>query len=165
MKKLLLIAFMFLGLNSYCQIDSTYYFNSKIIIDNYKKSRITPEDLYDIANEVNDSIGILVPYELALAQGLLETGLGSAGVGRTKNNPFSINSRKGYRVYSSVKDGIRAYYYLMARRYLSCRTQEQLLVKFVNCNRRRYASDVFYEKKLRKQINYFQRLIAKKNDD
>ena len=157
MKKVITFTLLFLSIISYSQIDSLYYENSKTILKNYKKSRITAEQLYNIANEVNDSLGIVVPYELAISQALLETGLGSTGVGKNRNNPFSINSSKGYRYYDKIEDGIRAYYYLMARRYLKCRTYEQLLTNFVNCNNKRYAEYKGYENDLKNQIKYFQR--------
>lgn len=152
---------MLLSISSYSQIDSTYYFNSKKILEHYPKSKINAEDLYSIAIEINDEFGIIVPYELALGQAIIETGLGAVGVGKTRNNPYSINSKKGYVRYSTVKDGIRGYYRIMARRYLNCKTQEQLLKNFVNCSKRRYASFVGYEIKLKKQITFLRKLINK----
>ena len=159
MKKLILLI-LFTTI-SYGQVDSIYYFNSQKIIEHYPKSRITAEDLFEIASEVNDSLGIIVPYELALSQAVIETSLGSSGVGKSKNNPYSINSSKGYRKYSTMKEGIRVYYYLIAKRYLKYRTKEQLLQNFVNRSKNRYASDSNYELKLRKQIKFFQKLLNK----
>lgn len=161
MKKLCVLLLL-LTLSGYSQIDSTYYYDCKKILEHYPKSRITAESLYHIANEVNDSLGIIVPYELALSQAVVETSLGSAGVGKSRNNPYSINSRNGYIIYNNVDDGVRVYYYLMARKYLKCRTQSQLLQKFVNCNNRRYASYEGYELKCRNQIIFFHKLLNKR---
>lgn len=147
---------MLISISSFAQVDDKYYINSKKVLENYK-SKITAEDLYSVAVEVENSTGILVPYELAIAQAILETSLGNAGVGKTRNNPYSINSKRGYVRYKTIKEGIRAYYNIMARKYLKCRTQEQLLKNFVNCNNRRYASFVGYELKLRKQIMFIRR--------
>ena len=139
------------------QIDSTYYHNCNIILKSYPKSKISADMFYEVAKEVLDETGILVPYDLAIAQGILETSLGNAGVGR-RNNPFSINSRKGYIRYNTMRDGVKAYYSLIARKYLKCRTYEQLKYNFVNCSGNRYCVGA-YEKALSRQINYINRKL------
>lgn len=144
--------FLFISLISYGQIDSTYYYSSEKILKLYPKSRINPSHLYDNAKLIYEKYDIVVPYKLAIAQALLETGLGSTGVGKSKNNPFSINSSKGYVYYNNIEDGIRAYYFLIAKRYLRCKNLDELLRNFTNCNNLRYAETKQYEAGLIKQI-------------
>jgi len=94
-----------------------------------------------------------VPPELALAQLALEGGLSkdeSVRPRRTKN-PFNVgNTDSGKNKYfSTVKEGVCAYYDLMVRRYLTGgKKAGDLLSNFVNVNGHRYASGS-YEPKLR----------------
>ena len=87
---------------------------------------------------------------LAIAQAILETSLGNSGVGKTRNNPFSINSKKGYKNYLLIEDGVMDYYYFISKRYLRCKTIDELLNNFTNCSGKRYAKDTSYEKRLKK---------------
>jgi flagellum-specific peptidoglycan hydrolase FlgJ len=139
--------------SAYGQIDSTYYYESKKILEKYPKSRIKAEDLFESAKKIYDEKGIIVPYKLAISQAIIETSLGNTGVGKSKNNPFSLNSKEGYRKYELIKNGVLDYYYFISNRYLNCKTAEQLLNNFVNCNGKRYAQDRRYEKLLKKQYN------------
>jgi flagellum-specific peptidoglycan hydrolase FlgJ len=139
--------------SAYGQIDSTYYYNSKKILEKYPKSRIKAEDLFESAKKIYDEKGIIVPYKLVITQAIIETSLGTSGVGKTKNNPFSLNSKEGYRKYELIENGILAYYYFISNRYLNCKTVEQLLNNFTNCKGKRYAQDKRYEKRLKKQYN------------
>ena len=158
MKKIILIMLLSSPLWGMTQqIDSTYYYNSKKILKDYPKSRISAEVFFNAAQKTFEKYGILVPYDIAIAQGILETGLGNFGVGK-RDNPFSINSRKGYIRYNSIEEGVAAYYSLMARKYLSCKTRIQLLQNFTNCAGNRYCVGP-YEKILRKQINYINRKL------
>jgi len=152
MRKILLLFILFCSFKTYSQIDSTYYYNSARILEHYPKSQITAEDLYDNAIKVYDSLDIIVPYELAISQAIIETSLGNEGVGKKKNNPYSINSKKGYVKYNSIKEGVEAYYFIIASSYLSCSSLTKLLNNFVNCSKRRYAITKKYETKLRKQV-------------
>lgn len=155
-----LITLMMLVTSAVCfsQVDSTYYYNAKRILDNYPKSRIKPEFLYDSAVKTYNENSIVVPYELAIAQSIIETSLGNTGVGKSKNNPFSINSKNGYINYATIEEGISAYYSRLSKNYLKNKTLDQLLKKFTNNIGKRYASDKLYETRLRKRINALRKL-------
>lgn len=139
------------GYTSYSQIDSTYYINSKKILEKYPKSRIKAEDLYESAKKIYDEKGIIVPYKLAISQAIIETSLGNSGVGKNRNNPFSLNSKKGYKRYDQIKDGVIDYYYFVSNGYLRCKSINELLTNFTNCKGYRYAETRSYEAKLKRQ--------------
>jgi len=154
LKKITLLAVLLSSGLLQAQIDSTYYHESKKILDHFPTTKISAVDLYSAALEVYEVYNIIVPYQLAIAQAIIETSLGNAGVGKTRNNPFSINSKKGYVNYPSMGTGVKAYYYFMATKYLQCKTLPQLLRNFVNCNNKRYAKDKLYERKVKNKIKY-----------
>lgn len=161
MRKIILIyALSFFGICN-AQIDSTYYYEAKKILVSFPKSKISAEDLYNSAVEVYAKDSIVVPYELAIAQAITESSLGNAGVGKHRNNPFSINSKKGYLYFKTMADGVLAYYYFVSKKYLRCKSLSQLLNRFTNCQNKRYASDRLYEVKLKKRIK--QLLLKLKN--
>jgi hypothetical protein len=112
----------------------------------FKESPIKPEILTLCARNAYDSTAILLPVELALAQAQWESSMGLEGKS-PKNNPYNIGETDNgtVRYFKSTFDGIQAYYYVMCNNYLSCRKTEELLVNFVNCNGRRYASSETYE--------------------
>lgn len=159
MKKLILIYVLLFFWDCHAQVDSTYYYEAKKILGSFPKSKITAEDLYQSALKIYDEQQITVPYQLAIAQAITETSLGNSGVGKSRNNPFSINSKKGYLIFPTMSDGVLAYYNFIAIKYLSCRTLSQLLNNFSNCNGKRYASDKTYEAKLKKKIKILLRKI------
>jgi hypothetical protein len=99
------------------------------------------------ARNAYDSTGIIVPVELALSQAVWESSLGREGRSPV-NNPWNIGEYDSGTVmwFNSTFDGTQAYYYWMARTYLSCHTVEQLLVNFVNCNGHRYAKPGYEQK-------------------
>jgi uncharacterized FlgJ-related protein len=158
MKKKLITLLLLTSAVCFSQVDSTYYYNAKKILDKYPKSRIKPEFLYNSALKTYSEQNIVVPYELAIAQSIIETSLGNAGVGKSKNNPFSINSKNGYINYVTIEEGISAYYDRISSYYLKTKTLEQLLKKFTNNIGKRYASDKLYEARLRKRINALRKL-------
>lgn len=97
-----------------------------------------------------------VPPELALAQLALEGGLSSDPSVRPRKtkNPFNVgNTDSGKnKFFSTVQEGVCAYYDLMTRKYLTGgKTPEDLLGNFVNDKGYRYASGN-YEPKLRKIV-------------
>jgi len=98
-----------------------------------------------------------VPPELALAQLALEGGLSSDPTVRPRRtkNPFNVgNTDSGKnKFFSTVQEGVCAYYDLMTRKYLTGdKTPEDLLSNFVNDKGYRYASGN-YEPKLRKIVS------------
>ncbi len=146
MKKILFtILFTILFVNiSFSQIDSTYYYKCEKILKSYPKSKITASDLYNANLITYEKHNIVVPLELAISQAIVETSLGNTGVGKSRNNPYSINSHKGYKKYQNITEGVLEYYDIMARTYLRCRNTEQLLRNFKNCKGGKYATSNKY---------------------
>jgi hypothetical protein len=97
--------------------------------------------------------GTYVPPELALAQLLLEGGIGNSNINsrpiKTKNpyNVGNVDSGEN-KYYNDVQSAITEYFNLIGRRYLSNKKPIDLLSSFVNSNNNRYASDPQYESKL-----------------
>jgi hypothetical protein len=102
---------------------------------------LTGEMLSFCARNAYDSTGVLVPVELALAQVQWESSFGREGRSPVKN-PYNVGENDSGTVkwYDSTVDGVQAYFYLMATKYLKCKTVEQLLFNFTNCGGKRYAS-------------------------
>ena len=99
-----------------------------------------------------------IPVTLALAQAQLESGFGTKGLGREKNNPYNIRKGNGeYVRYKTMEEGILAYYELMATKYLSCKDIDELLENFTNCNNKRYAEYPQYEQIVQNQIGFYER--------
>lgn len=153
MRNIILIFILTIALNMNAQVDSTYYQKAKEILLKYPKSKVKAEHLYNSAKTTYDETGIVVPYKLAISQAIIETSLGNTGVGIRKNNPFSLNSRKGYIYFRNYELGVLAYYRKMAKFYLLCKTVDDLLKNFVNCDGYRYATTPLYEVRLLKVYN------------
>ncbi len=126
------------------------------------KTPIKPAMLSLAAYNVYDSLGILVPLELALAQATLESSLGTKGRSPV-NNPFNVGEYDSKTVlwFDNTFDGIQAYYFLIAKNYLSCKSLNTLLKNFTNCNGRRYASKDTYEINLKNTIDKITKKIDK----
>jgi len=114
------------------------------------------------ARNAYDSIGILLPVELALSQAQWESSMGREGKS-PKNNPFNIGEHDSGTVkyFKSTFDGTQAYYYWMCRTYLSCSTIDELFGNFVNCNGKRYATYPLYEERVRNQYYAIKNWINK----
>ena len=102
-------------------------------------------------------LSYVVPAELALIQGRLESGLGTKGAS-SYTNPMNVGETdKGAKSWvkkmTSPVEGIFFYMDLMAHDYLSAKTADQLLEKqgetFVNEDGSRYASAPRYEMELK----------------
>ena len=95
-----------------------------------------------------------VPPELALAQLALEGGLSDNPNARPikTNNPFNVgNTETSSKYFSSIQDGVNAYYNLLARNYLGAgKTAHDLISSFVNKDKQNYSGrdDGKYETQL-----------------
>lgn len=126
------------------------------------KTPIKPAMLSLAAYNVYDSLGILVPLELVLAQATLESSLGTKGRSPI-NNPFNVGEYDTKTVlwFDNTFDGVQAYYFLIAKNYLKCKSLNTLLKNFTNCNGRRYATKISYETELTQVINKIRKKIDK----
>jgi hypothetical protein len=126
------------------------------------KTPIKPAMLSLAAYNVYDSLGILVPLELVLAQATLESSLGTKGRSPV-NNPFNVGEYDSKTVlwFENTFDGIQAYYFLIAKNYLKCKSLNTLLNNFTNCNGKRYASSLNYEVEITNLINKIRKKIDK----
>lgn len=179
MKNILIAFFLifYLGpLNNYRQKKSQLYMDFKdSIFSNYEKraqiyitkrycnSPIKPYMLALAARNAYDSTGILVPVEFSLAQAQLESSMGTKGRSSI-TNPFNIGEydNKTAIKFDSTFEGIQAYYYFVTTTYLKCKSIDQLLENYTNCNGHRYASKSTYEEILKKQYDYIVCFIDKK---
>ena len=101
---------------------------------------------------VNRALDNHIDICFILAQGHLETGFGSYGIGKSKKSIFGV-----YKHYNSYIECIDYYIYLLRSSYLVNKTEKQLMNNYVNKNGYRYAEDKKYEYKLK---NYY-RIVNK----
>lgn len=97
-----------------------------------------------------------------LAQGEIESHFGTKGLGSKFNNVFNVDvhdkvknqkdMKKKY-VYKYPNESIEPYLQLLTTKYLVNKLESDLLVKYVDINGSRYATDVDYEAKLRSKYN------------
>ena len=93
---------------------------------------------------VNRALDNHIDICFILAQGHLETGFGSYGIGKSKKSIFGV-----YKHYNSYIECIDYYIYLLRSSYLVNKTEKQLMNNYVNKNGYRYAGDKKYELKLK----------------
>lgn len=130
------------------------------VLEHYPKRNIEAWMMADAYIYCLEEYNIEVPLNIALAQGLWESGFGKTN----KNNPFNINPKcvkgKTHKSYSNLfispEEGVSEYYKLMCENYLSCKTEKQLLYNFTNCGGSRYAQSPTYESALRRAIKMFE---------
>jgi len=126
----------------------------------FKGTPITGQMLAKSAKKAYDSTGILLPLELALSQAQWESGMGLKGRS-PKTNPFNIGEY-GYKTvfkFKTTQEGIDAYYYLLTTKYLKCKSVDELLKNFVNCNDNRYAYGKKYEARVKKQYYFIKKWL------
>jgi len=146
--------------DSLCMQYHDYQNKANTILRNYPKSDMNGKVFADAWIKAYKKWGVDIPIELALAQAQIETGFNN---GKFRNNPYNIRpGGSKYTSYNTLYDGVWAYYRLMAKDYLKCKTLTQLLKKggFVNCNGHRYASYQYYEETLVRQMSYYQKLLG-----
>lgn len=121
------------------------------------KSAMSGKMMADAWYLIKQEYGVEVPLKLALAQAQMESMFGTSSLSCKTKNPYNIVGKNGYVKYNSVKDGVTAYYRIMATKYLKCKTVDNLLKDFTNCKGHRYAEHEGYEKLISTQINYYKR--------
>jgi len=119
---------------------------------------ITGDMMAKAAADVLKSTKKYVPPELALAQLVVEGGIGNDNKNSRPikyKNPYNIgnvDSGKN-RKFSSVYNAIKAYYELVATDYLSGQSPSNLISNFINTAGNRYASAASYESMLKSVAN------------
>jgi len=129
--------------------------------DAFKGTPITGQMLADSARQAYDKHGKIVPVDLALSQAQFESDMGRKGR-NPSSNPYNVGEfdEGTKKTFKSTKDGVSAYYNLMAKDYLSSKTPEQLFQNFTNKDGNRYASNKQYEQGLRDQSDYIRKFIG-----
>ncbi len=97
-----------------------------------------------------------------LAQAEIESHFGTKGLGSKFNNIFNVDvhdkvknqkdMKKKY-IYKYPNESIEPYLQLLTNKYLVNKLESDLLVKYVDINGSRYATDIDYEAKLRSKYN------------
>lgn len=138
--------------------DYDIYANEYLARPVFAGTPLTGQMLEDAAKLAYKNYQVQVPLELALAQGQFETMMGTKGR-NPDTNPYNVYEYDDgtHKKYSTIQEGINDYFDLMARRYLSGKTMEDLFVNFVNDEGNRYATDPEYEKKISDQVRYIQK--------
>ena len=121
--------------------------------------KITGDMMADAARTAQREHGKVVPPELALAQLALEGGVGNPDPDirpiKTRN-PFNVGNvdSGANRRFRTVGEAIKAYYRVIASKYLQGRRPEDLIVRggFVNGAGNRYASNPAYESQVRSVV-------------
>ncbi len=127
----------------------------------FSHTSMTGKEMADAAQYTYHVTGVLVPLELALAQGQLESAFGTRGKSAA-TNPYNIGENdSGTTVkFKTLRDGIRGYYMVIATKYLKGKSLDELASNFVNTNNKRYATSQNYERKVRHQMKYIKTYIS-----
>ena len=97
-----------------------------------------------------------------LAQAEIESHFGTKGLGSKFNNVFNVDVHdkvKGKKdmnkkyIYQYPNESIEPYLQLLTNKYLVNKLESDLLIKYVDINDSRYATDIDYEAKLRSKYN------------
>jgi hypothetical protein len=133
---------------------------AELYLSRFEDTPIEAHMLRLAAENAFDSLGIVVPIELALAQAQMESSMGTKGRSPVRN-PFNIGEYDNGTVmwFDSTFDGVQAYYYFIAKNYLRCKSLEQLFKQFTNCKGKRYATEETYEKLIYEQYDFITRYI------
>lgn len=136
------------------------YMRSADLVLSTKNTKMTGKMLADAWYETLENYGVDVPVTLALAQAFLESGFCKSKLSIQKNNPYSLRSGKSYATYSNLETGVKSYYKVIARKYMSCKTIDQLLKNFSTCEGYRYAGNKNYEFTLKNQMMSYSEMLA-----
>tara|TARA_B110000211_G_C14065175_1_gene547355 strand:- start:1413 stop:2033 length:621 start_codon:yes stop_codon:yes gene_type:complete len=146
---------------TYCKRGDIYLSRSR-----FKPSPISGDILSYCARETYNTYGVFIPVELALAQAQWESGMGLKGRS-PKNNPCNLGeySNKTVLRYKSTKEGMLAYYKLIATNYLDFgkKTIFDLFEnKFKDVNGYMYAGSNTYGLRIKKQYQFIVKWIDDK---
>ena len=114
---------------------------------------------YAIVDEC-EKYGVEICFVLAQAE--IESHFGTKGLGSKFNNVFNVDVHdkvKGKKdmnkkyIYNYPNESIEPYLQLLTNKYLVNKLESDLLIKYVDTNNSRYATDPDYEEKLRSKYN------------
>lgn len=101
-----------------------------------------------------------IPVTFALAQGEVESHFGTKGLAFRTNSVWNVGAYDSYGIddiqhrFGNPNDSVVPYLSLLVENYLPSKTVEDLLDNFVDINGNRYASDTYYETKLKSKVAY-----------
>ena len=101
-----------------------------------------------------------IPISFTLAQGEIESHFGTTGLAYRTNSVWNVGAYDSYSLsdithkFSNPNNSVVPYLELLTSNYLFNKTVEDLLDNFVDINGNRYASDTYYETKLKSKIDY-----------
>lgn len=129
----------------------------RYITKQFPRSRLNAESLVAVCLEYDFDICF------ALAQGTIESGLGTAGVARKTNSPWNVGAYDGRSARSMARKGlgydhpdesIEPYVQLVKRKYLGKNKDiHDLMKNYITLSGHRYASSPTYESELRRTYN------------
>ena len=101
-----------------------------------------------------------IPITFVLAQGELESKFGTTGLAYRTNSIWNVGAYDNYDIkdikikYENPNDSVEPYLNLLNSNYLNGKTIEDLFDSFTDINGNRYATDKYYESKLKTIHNY-----------
>ena len=101
-----------------------------------------------------------IPVTFTLAQGEIESHFGTKGLAYRTNSIWNVGAYDGHSLmdishkYASPNDSVIPYLDLLTNNYLPGKTVEDLFDSFTDINGNRYASDKYYETKLKEKVKY-----------
>lgn len=101
-----------------------------------------------------------IPITFVLAQGELESKFGTTGLAYRTNSIWNVGAYDNYDIkdikikYENPNDSVEPYLSLLNSNYLNGKTVEDLFDSFTDINGNRYATDKYYESKLKAIHNY-----------
>ena len=101
-----------------------------------------------------------IPITFTLAQGEIESHFGTKGLAFRTNSVWNVGAYDGHSLkdishtYLNPNDSVIPYLDLLTNNYLPGKTVEDLFDSFTDVNGNRYASDKYYETKLRDKVKY-----------
>lgn len=101
-----------------------------------------------------------IPITFTLAQGEIESHFGTMGLAYRTNSVWNVGAYDSYSLsdithkFSNPNNSVVPYLELLQSNYLPDKTVEDLLDNFVDINGNRYASDKYYETKLKEKVKY-----------
>lgn len=101
-----------------------------------------------------------IPLSFALAQGEIESHFGTKGLAYRTNSVWNVGAYDGHSIvdishkYDNPNNSIIPYLDLLTNNYLPGKTVEDLFDSYTDINGNRYASDKYYETKLKEKVKY-----------